>query len=495
MSDIQYGDKWEKDKLKRKDDADYLSSYLISKHEKTKNNLKNGSFVLNVNAEWGFGKTYLLKNWADDLANQNHPVVYFDAWKNDFSRDPLLAFISTINEQLSPYFDKKVGEKRGTKVKHFFNEWYKSGKKLVSPSSPILLAVIAKKMAGMSIDELNELLDDENEVEESDGVSSDTEKEVKNTVSSVVSKTATKMMETHSSTKKTINDFKLNLGKLTNHLDSLETINLPMFIFIDELDRCRPNYAIEVLENIKHLFGVSGVFFIVATASEQLSHSVKAVYGQSFDSPNYLKRFFDQTYTLQDPDRQSFAEYLFQKYDLAERENLFSPFDKSNCLTKNPEVEVFSLLSSLFNCSLRDMIQYCVVIDSVSLTTESENIHIFYLLFLILLKDKNNDSFESIVNGNIPDLTTLSINDIVNRNGIKTISTTASHLGNSRETVPLTTILQRYIHLSKMSNNAVSHYTADTYLVEKIIRELTKTPLMHDLSQYPQLLEQAGKFE
>jgi len=118
--------------------------------------LRRKSIIANINAEWGFGKTYLLKKLADDLAEKNHPVVYFDAWKNDFSKEPLLAFISTINEQLSPYFDKKIGEKRGTKVKHFLETWYKSGKKLVSPSSPIILGVIAKKLAGMSLDELSE---------------------------------------------------------------------------------------------------------------------------------------------------------------------------------------------------------------------------------------------------------------------------------------------------------------------------------------------------
>lgn len=55
---------------------------------------------------------------------------------------------------------------------------------------------------------------------------------------------------------------------------------LPAFIFIDELDRCRPSYAVEMLETIKHIFDISGVVFVVATDTEQLQHAVKVVYGE-----------------------------------------------------------------------------------------------------------------------------------------------------------------------------------------------------------------------
>lgn len=101
-----FGDNWGNDKLERFKEAKFLTDYLIGKKERPLNNFNNGSFVLNVNAEWGFGKTYFLKNWADDLASQGHPTVYFDAWENDFSKDPLIAFIASINEQLKPYFTK-----------------------------------------------------------------------------------------------------------------------------------------------------------------------------------------------------------------------------------------------------------------------------------------------------------------------------------------------------------------------------------------------------
>ncbi|MEL0615029.1 P-loop NTPase fold protein, partial [Marinomonas arenicola] len=49
-------------------------------------------------------------------------------------------------------------------------------------------------------------------------------------------------------------------------------------MFVDELDRCRPSYAVEMLESIKHIFDIKGIVFVVATDSEQLQHGVKAIY-------------------------------------------------------------------------------------------------------------------------------------------------------------------------------------------------------------------------
>jgi len=78
-------------------------------------------------------------------------------------------------------------------------------------------------------------------------------------------------------------------------------VPLPVFVLIDELDRCRPPYAIAMLERIKHLFEIPDVVFVVATDSEQLVHSIRAVYGQDFSGSRYLTRFFDLSYTFPAP--------------------------------------------------------------------------------------------------------------------------------------------------------------------------------------------------
>ncbi len=493
---IEYGDRWANDKLKREDEAKYLTSYLIGKYKQDVSAFNDGSFVLNVNAEWGFGKTYFLKNWADNLSSEGHPIVYFDAWQNDFSNEPLLAIIATINAQLQPYFSRKIGEHRGARTKVILSEWYETGKKLINPSSPLLLGILAKKFAGMTLDQLSEYLNDD-----TDNSEEKTTDEVEETVGTVISKAASQMLASHNSTKKTILEFKNNLGKLTNHLKSLKTINLPMFIFIDELDRCRPNYAVELLENIKHLFGVHGVFFVVATASEQLCHSIKSIYGQSFDSPSYLKRFFDQTYTMQSPDRYSFSEYLFEQYNLTNRENLFSPLEEKYCSTDNPIVEAFALMSNIFNSGLRDMMQHCVVIDSISLTFTKAPLHLVYLLFLIILREKHKMLYDKHVSG--VDLTQEDL--LFHHNPIELTIQSSEMTENyipSKTKISAMTLVETYLLFSKMNleeiNKQKQKITAINKIKQELMREMPSscpadTGPRHLLSTYPTLIEQAGR--
>ena len=79
---------------------------------------------------------------------------------------------------------------------------------------------------------------------------------------------------------------------------------------IDELDRCRPTYAIELLETAKHIFGVDHVVFVLAVNRSELAHSVKALYGSEFGAEGYLRRFFDIDFMLPLPDREAFIKSL-----------------------------------------------------------------------------------------------------------------------------------------------------------------------------------------
>ena len=76
----------------------------------------------------------------------------------------------------------------------------------------------------------------------------------------------------------------------------------PIFILIDELDRCRPDYAISLLEIVKHIFDIKNFVFIIATDTDQLQHSIKNVYGNDFSANDYLGRFFHRRFTLKSPE-------------------------------------------------------------------------------------------------------------------------------------------------------------------------------------------------
>jgi hypothetical protein len=98
--------------------------------------------------------------------------------------------------------------------------------------------------------------------------------------------------------------------------------NQNLVIFIDELDRCRPTYAIELLERIKHLFNIKRLVFVLSTDTEQLSHSICAVYGNNFDAKKYLNRFIDLDYLLKEPDLKMYIKNRFQSLWIHETKTL-----------------------------------------------------------------------------------------------------------------------------------------------------------------------------
>lgn len=81
-----------------------------------------------------------------------------------------------------------------------------------------------------------------------------------------------------------------------------------LVIFIDELDRCRPDYAIRLLERIKHYFDDERIVFVFSVSLGQLQWTVKAYYGEGFDATRYLDKFFDLHVSLPDVDRRLFLE-------------------------------------------------------------------------------------------------------------------------------------------------------------------------------------------
>ena len=88
---------------------------------------------------------------------------------------------------------------------------------------------------------------------------------------------------------------------------------------IDELDRCRPSYAVELLEVAKHLFEVEHIVFVLAINRAQLAHSIRALYGIGFDADGYLRRFVDVDFVLPEPDRDQLIRALLGDIEIPQR--------------------------------------------------------------------------------------------------------------------------------------------------------------------------------
>ena len=230
-----------------------------------------GPCVLAIDAEWGAGKTTFLRMWSQHLHSQGFPIVSFNAWETDFAVDPLVALISELS--------KALGEDDSGTLKE-------TAKEIVLRSAPHLLKLIplvgdsGASIAREAIDFLRD-----------DGL---TDYEV------VGSK---------------IEDFKSTLGGAARKLSGAKD-GRPLVVIIDELDRCRPSYAVELLEVAKHLFMVDHIVFVLAVNRGQLEHSIRALYGARFDAAVYLQRFFDQDFHLPDPERKQFVDGLLSSMRL-----------------------------------------------------------------------------------------------------------------------------------------------------------------------------------
>jgi hypothetical protein len=115
-----------------------------------------------------------------------------------------------------------------------------------------------------------------------------------------------------------------------------------LVVFIDELDRCRPNFAIELLERIKHLFDIPNIIFVLSIDKQQLEASTAAVYGAAINAAEYLRRFIDLEYGIPAANSKRYTENLIKRFDLdpvfAERK------DQKSHTTK-------IILSSFLRCS------------------------------------------------------------------------------------------------------------------------------------------------
>ena len=183
-------------------------------------------------------------------------------------------------------------------------------------------------------------------------------------------------------------------------LSNCGAIALPMFVFIDELDRCRPSFAIELLEGVKHLFGIQGVCFVVSTNMAQLSESIKAVYGSGFDGYGYLKRFFDVEYSLPLVSGRSFMTLLLAEHSELKVENLAlglphngfdgtnDPMDACYVLTWVAEVFVLDLRSQ------RTVVE--MVVAAASGVPQGKKIFLLWLSVLCAIKYKCPDEFEKL---------------------------------------------------------------------------------------------------
>jgi hypothetical protein len=299
---------WIGDLLGRQPEANSLQDYIESISMSQMKREGAGSFTLAIDAPYGVGKTFFLKRLSQQLAF-NHPVAYIDAWTDDIINEPLTAIAATLKNALSPLLTRGDVSLNFSKVL-----------KVASDVAKISAVGLAKKGLGLLItsaaaEEVHELF--KHASDEMKDVLKDQTKDVgKSSIEGgqkILDRISSKgVMEDRisdfESGRKAISELKSSLSNLVNTLEG-EAVKPPIIIIIDELDRCRPSYAVKLLEEVKHLFDVPGVVFILGVNLDQLSKSLSVEYGHSFDGNAYLRRFVSKRYALNSPKLDPLIEY------------------------------------------------------------------------------------------------------------------------------------------------------------------------------------------
>ena len=238
-------------------------------------------YSIALDGPWGSGKTFFVKQIMM-LTNENNPsniipdeelktimeqspfkdnlkqdaekcalAVYYDAWSNDNDTDPILSIIYEITMQLNLAYS------------------FKSEQSVINT-----VASIAELLTGRNVTEVIKSF---------------------KTMNSFENLKKQKKMETEMK-----NFFTYILEERGNRL----------IVIIDELDRCKPSYAVQLLERIKHYFNDDRVTFIFSVNLKELQHTIKRYYGEGFDAGRYLDRFFDMILSLPLADKVKFYDEI-----------------------------------------------------------------------------------------------------------------------------------------------------------------------------------------
>lgn len=239
-------------------------------------------FVLSINSPWGTGKTTFLTMWRAYLKTEAYHSIYLNAWENDYSKTPFVSFVGEIKEYMTNCVLKKNSP---LYLRNKVNSVVEKG-----------VGVAPKIIGGIT-----GLFATTQGMDEAGGIAGNAAEAV-----------TTNMIDGYLGTKNSVKGFKAELEALVKALERNKQ-KLPLVFFIDELDRCRPDYAIELLETAKHLFDVTGIVFVIAVDREQLSHTVRHLYGGGgMDANGYLRRFIDLEYTIDNDNVGQFVEHLYR---------------------------------------------------------------------------------------------------------------------------------------------------------------------------------------
>ena len=315
--------------------------------------------VVAFNGAWGTGKTTFVRMWKQYLKNQGFPVVYYNAWEDDISEEPMFSMVKEL-KSLSKDEDS------------FDSLCEKAGRVIVSGFFGALKAA-AGIWGDIAAGAIKEGADE-------------------------LKKDCLDSFKDSNSTSSLLRTFKEGLS---DYLSSCKE-NTPLVFFVDELDRCNPTFAVKVLERIKHLFEVPNVVYILSLDKQQLCHSINGYFGsEKFNSLEYLKRFIDVDYTIPPMEKIDYCKCLIKKYGIDQVLDIQK--------TGGGFIDFIKILSEIHDNNCRQMERVFSLINLVLYSLKKkDDLNYSLLYFLCYLKVCEPELFDKV------ERTSLSIQELVN---------------------------------------------------------------------------------
>ena len=262
---------WENDRLGRRPDAEHLLEVLSA---------ASGPVVLSLEGSWGSGKTTFLEHFQPYLEERGFTVRYINAWETMRYANPTMSIIDAIVDDTADQNEPDSD----------------SFKSMMSVIKGFVTAVRGPAAAAGSLAAVGMPFHVAATVVQT-GLAA-----VRNSVFEGDDEQAREEPNALTVYRKIVEDFETSTTALEAHLSATNMI----VIFIDELDRCRPEYALAMLETIHHCFLVEGIAFVLTINQDELCNSLMTLYGPEFDARRYLRRFVNKQVHL--------SPGTFQKY-------------------------------------------------------------------------------------------------------------------------------------------------------------------------------------
>lgn len=336
---------FERDVMGRKPIAEKITSYVDRLH---------AGAVIGISAPWGEGKTYFGRNWHAQL-KETHRVAFIDAFENDYLDDPFLLIASELSELIHSGDKQQKLKSRAAQVL----------KAIMPIGTKALVNLASRVLLGTS--DLSEAM-------------SDAGKDIAETLADRSEKWLVDRFDEMTVQRASLQGFKDALK------EAVEQENKPVVVFIDELDRCKPSFAVTLIERLKHLFDVPNLVFVLLLNKTQLERSIEGYYGAGTDGNAYLGKFVNLWFDLPRPipsdsyhDRriQAFVEASLEAYNVPQDRRKAADSFRDEC----------ALWTQLWGMSLRDIERMCTLFSLDGMSGQS------LATYLIAMKVKDASMF------------------------------------------------------------------------------------------------------